>query len=157
MGLKPNGRPSAQAVQRYVRAVAELAEDAVEREELHDGYTQRLRALIDSKLERGVDVERAPEPEAEEGEAEIIDLMEVLKRRLQPQVEEPQAERGEAPARRAPERSGGGRKRRAGKREEDLESRSKSELYERAKALRVPGRSKMDRDELLRALREAGG
>src|SRR5690606_26667145 len=123
VGLARGGKAPAETVQRYLRAVSELAEDEVDRDELYDGYSQRLRALIDSKLERGVDVERAPEPETEEGEAEIIDLMEVLKRRLQGDVPKP-AERS-APARRGDERSPS-----AG--DDDLESKSKGELYERA-------------------------
>ena len=150
VGLARGGKAPRETVQRYLRAVSELSEDEVDRNELHDGYSQRLRALIDSKLERGVDVERAPEPETEEGEAEIIDLMEVLKRRLQGDVAAPEE-------RSAPAGRGGGRSRSAASSEDDdLESKSKGELYERAKALRVPGRSKMDRDGLLRALRKAG-
>lgn len=151
IGFKAGGKAPRQTVQRFLRAVAELAADGIDRDELQDGYTQRLRRLIDSKLERGVDVERAPEPEAAESEAEIIDLMEVLKRRLQPQLEDADAaaRAGAGNSRRQP-------RQRKGNGGDDLESKSKSELYERAKALQVPGRSRMDKDELLRALRDAG-
>lgn len=36
-----------------------------------------------------------------------------------------------------------------------LESRSKQELYNRAKDLHIDGRSRMDKDELVRAIRRA--
>src|SRR5690606_4493738 len=123
----------------------------VDRALLRDERIERLRALIDDKLARGVDVEKAPEAEEAEDEAEIIDLMEVLKRRLQPE------QREAAPA--ARRSAGAERRETAGTRDggDDLESRSKSQLYERAKALNVPGRRKMDKGELVRALREAGG
>ena len=126
-------------VDRYRRAIAKLAADEIDRDELADTRTAKLRALIESKLERGVDVERAAAADEEQDEAEIIDLMEVLKRRLQPDEREPA--RGD----------------RGATRDDDLEGRSRAELYERAKALGVPGRSKMSKDELVRALREAGG
>jgi len=142
-GLPLEDSPEPKAVERYKRAIAELAAEEIDRAELVDTRTAKLRALIEQKLERGVDVERAAVAEEEEEEAEVIDLMEVLKRRLQPEEREP------APARR--ERTGKSR------RDDELEGRSKAELYERAKALGVPGRSKMDKDELVRALREAGG
>jgi plasmid stabilization system protein ParE len=37
-----------------------------------------------------------------------------------------------------------------------LESRSRDELYNRAKQLKIPGRSGMTKDELVRAIRERG-
>jgi DNA end-binding protein Ku len=135
------------AVDRYRRAIAELAADGIDRAELVDTRVERLRALIDSKLARGVDVEKAAIAEESAEEAEIIDLMEVLKRRLQPEQRE-----------RAPVRPSEGERRgddEAVAARDDLAERSKSELYERARALGVPGRSKMDKEELVRALRDA--
>lgn len=151
VGLELKGQAPAAAVRKYLRAIAEMSADDLDREELRDAYTERLRQLIDSKLERGIDVERAPEALDEPGgEAEIIDLMEVLKRRLQPQ-----AEREPAPSRGRERGESAGSAKNADTADE-LERASKNELYERAKALQVPGRSKMGRDELVRALREAG-
>ncbi len=146
--LSADARPA--DVARFRKAISALAADEVDRTELHDARTERLRALIDDKLAQGVGVERLPEAEEAAEEAEIIDLIEILKRRLQPDQREraTTAERtrgnGQTPA---DKRNGG----------EDLESRSKGELYERAKALNVPGRSKMDKTELVRAVREARG
>ena len=146
-GLPLDVVPEPRDVERYRRVIAALAADEIDRDELADTRTAKLRALIDSKLERGVDVERAAVAEEAQDEAEIIDLMEVLKRRLQPEEREP------APAREKP----AGRTEARARRDDDLEGRTRAELYERAKALGVPGRSKMSKDELVRALREAGG
>lgn len=147
VGLPLAAQPQQQDVERFRRAIDALAADGVDRALLRDERIERLRALIDDKLARGVDVEKAPEAEEAEEEAEIIDLMEVLKRRLQPeQRERVPTDTADAEGRDA-----------APPGDDDLESRSKSELYERAKALNVPGRSRMDKDELVRALREAGG
>lgn len=197
-GLPFGVEPAASEVQRYRRAISELAADEIDRAELADTRVAQLRSLIESKLEQGVDVERAAIPEDAETEAEIIDLMEVLKRRLQPEQRErvpeateseraaaeqgegngssrrgqarasrakgagPRAEaararvagtkgRANASPRRAKKAAGSG-----GRGNEDLERQTRSELYERAKALGVPGRSKMDKDQLVRALLEAG-
>ena len=149
VGLPIDAEADPREVERFRRAIEALAADGVDRALLRDERVERVRALIDDKLARGVDVGKAPEVDETEEEAEIIDLMEVLKRRLQPE----QRERADAPPQDRPRRS-----RDAGRAggDDDLEHRSKSELYERAKALNVPGRSRMDKDELIRALREAG-
>src|SRR5690606_14537516 len=80
VGLPLDAEADALDVEGFRHAIEALAADDVDRSELRDGYVERLRALIDDKLRRGVDVERAPESEEGEEEAEIIDLMEVLKR-----------------------------------------------------------------------------
>jgi DNA end-binding protein Ku len=160
LGFAEGARAAAAKVAALRRAIGKLEADELSGDDLEDTYTARLRALIDDKLERGIDVEKAPEPEAEPAEAEIIDLMEVLKRRLQPAV-------GEAAAAKQP--ADGKRAARAGRADEQsarataesaarggegrLDRLSKEQLYEQAKALRVPGRSKMDREELIEALR----
>jgi DNA end-binding protein Ku len=175
VGLGIAGHASDARVAAFRRAIAALAEDELDRTELEDSRTEGLRALIERKLERGIDVEQAPEAEQEEtGEGEIIDLMEVLKRRLRPESAEPMQDRagreagrsestekaraGAGSARSRP-RDGARRARRAEPKSESdrLEQLSKDDLYERAKALRVPGRSKMDKDELIDALRAAQG
>ncbi len=141
LGLGLSGKAPAARISAFGRAIESLASDRLERGDLEDGYTEGLRALIDRKLERGIDVERAPAAEPDEGgEAEIIDLMDVLKRRLQPEAGAPRAS--------APRHRGGAET-------EPLERLSKGELYDRAKALGVPGRSKMDKDELIRVLRRS--
>ncbi|HEX5420578.1 MAG TPA: Ku protein [Gammaproteobacteria bacterium] len=161
LGFGEAARPPAAKVAALRRAMSELETEQLAGGELEDAYTERLRALIDRKLERGIDVEKAPEPEAEPEEAEIIDLMEVLKRRLQPSIAQSAAAAGNhsAEGKRAAEGSREGeRGRRTGAKAAPggsgrLDRLSKDQLYEQAKALRVPGRSKMDREQLIEALR----
>jgi DNA end-binding protein Ku len=169
VGLGIAGRASESLVAAFRRAITALAKDVLDRRELEDTRTERLRAVIERKLERGIDVEQAPEAEQEEtGEGEIIDLMEVLKRRLRPESAEPEAPRAGTRQARSAEggrkaASGTGRRKArraehtADRESERLEQLSRDDLYERAKALRVPGRSKMDKDELIEALRAAQG
>lgn len=165
VGLGIAGRASDSRVAAFRREIASLAAKDIDRSELEDSRIERLRELIERKLERGIDVEQAPEAEEEEaGEGEIIDLMEVLKRRLRPEggASDGESDRGAGTesGRGAGTADGGGRraKRARPKRESaDLERLSKEDLYERAKALRVPGRSKMGKEELIEALRAAEG
>jgi len=89
VGLPIDAKPEPRDVERFRRAIEALAADGVDRALLRDDRVERLRALIDDKLARGIDVEKAPEADEAEEEAEIIDLMEVLKRRLQPEQREP--------------------------------------------------------------------
>ena len=85
-------------------AIEELADDHFDREELTDRYAQRLLELVDRKLEADEDVVEAPgisdEPEAE---PEVIDLMAVLRRSLEPAGA---AERAPAPTREGGDGSG---------------------------------------------------
>jgi hypothetical protein len=55
---------------------------------------------------------------------------------------------------RAASRKGGSKERGASK--DDLESRSKQELYDMAQELDIDGRSKMTKKELVQALRKSG-
>jgi DNA end-binding protein Ku len=131
-----------QAAKAIRAAAGELDED-----EMRDEDSRRLLAVIERKRKAGEDVvTTAPaDEETEDGEAggaEVIDLMEVIKRSL------------EGEGRKPPRRAGGAARRRepAGERLEEL---SKSELYERAKAADLPGRSSMTKPELVRALRRS--
>ncbi|MGW1910129.1 non-homologous end joining protein Ku [Streptomyces sp. NPDC002076] len=104
----------------------------------HDTYEERVKKLVAAKR-KGEEVvgEPAP-PEA----TNVVDLMDVLSRSV---------EQG-----RSRDRKGGGRpatgKKQAARKKEDLGTLSKAELYERASAAGVPGRSKMTRDQLAEAL-----
>ncbi|MFF4685239.1 Ku protein [Streptomyces sp. NPDC001307] len=113
----------------------------------HDTYEERVKKLVAAKR-KGEEVVGEPEPPEA---TNVIDLMDVLSRSV---------EQGRSRGRRG---GGGkpatGKKQTAGKRQtagrkgsEDLGSLSKAELYERASAAGVPGRSKMTRDQLVKAL-----
>lgn len=125
------------------KAIARLTRDDLDESELEDDYTRRIEALIERKRKKGQDLVTAPAGAVDEGEggAEVIDLMEVLKRSLQ---------RPEPGARRAGEKAGAGK--RSGR---DLHSMTRAELYEYAQELDIRGRSGMTKAELIRALRRS--
>jgi DNA end-binding protein Ku len=144
VGLPEPAKPDPAAVKEIAAEIAKRAEKTLDPAELEDRSGERLRALAERKRAAGEDVHRPDTAAAREEETGVIDLMEVLKRRLE--VSDDGDERP------APRRSGGGAKQAAA---DALEELSKSELYERAKKQDIPGRSGMSRDELLRALRGA--
>ncbi|MFF8598043.1 Ku protein [Streptomyces sp. NPDC015232] len=108
-------------------------------EDFHDTYRDKVAALIEAK-KSGETVEKA-EPAAEA--TNVIDLTEALRASVE-------RARGKG---RGTARAGGGQSR-GGKGE--LTGLSKTELYERASAAGIPGRSGMKRDELIEALERAG-
>jgi DNA end-binding protein Ku len=148
VGLPRAARASAEKRREMERAVAELSADELDVKLLDDEYATQLLALAQLKREARqdvVEIEEAP-VEDEEGGADVIDIMSVLRERMG-------AARGPARARPAP-----ARERAASRMENDdgLADKSKKDLYERAKKLGVPGRSSMSREQLVAALRKAG-
>lgn len=137
--------------------MAELLIDSMttdwEPERYHDTYRERLEDLIDQKRAGGTATVEPPEPQA----APVVDLLSALEASLR-------ATRGGAPAagggtgasgRRA---GGGGSATRGNGRKAspgDLASLSKDELLQRAADLEIAGRSKMNKDDLVRALASA--
>ncbi|KOV77347.1 MULTISPECIES: Ku protein [unclassified Streptomyces] len=143
----------------------------------HDTYQEKVRELVKAKAE-GRQIATAEEPPEA---TNVIDLMKVLEGSLRSARsgrggKEPAGERkGRAaprkaaarssegtsvktPARKAPPKKAGAARARnrgaGGKRE--LEKLSKAELYQRATEQDVPGRSKMNREELIDALARTG-
>lgn len=84
VGLPEIETADAETVTRYQQAMTRLREKELEPDELVDRGSERLRELAQSKLMRGRDVYRvdADEVEPEDEEAEIIDIMELLRRSL---------------------------------------------------------------------------
>ena len=83
VGLPKMKKPPRALVGRLEQAIEALAAKRIAFEELEDDEAERVLALVERKRKRGEDVIEAPEAAEEEGEqAEIIDLMEVLKRSL---------------------------------------------------------------------------
>ncbi|MCC5474816.1 non-homologous end joining protein Ku [Streptomyces barringtoniae] len=105
----------------------------------HDTYEERVKKLVAAKR-KGEEVVGEPEPPEA---TNVIDLMEVLSRSVEQGRSRGRKGGGEPPT---------GKKQAAGKKEEDLGALSKAELYERASAAGVPGRSRMSRDQLVKAL-----
>jgi DNA end-binding protein Ku len=160
---------------RIEKAIRALEAAKLDREVLSDRRAGRLERLVQRKLEAGTDVVSAPE-EAEPGDqegAEVIDLMQVLRRSLEEKEPGPRSTESTPRERKsvARERKSATRERKSAARERksaagkgprsasrrgNLEERPKSELYERAKSLAIPGRSNMTKDELIEAIRDAG-
>ena len=131
----------------------------------HDTYEEKVRELVQAKAE-GQEIAPAEEPPSA---TNVVDLMEVL----QGSIERARSGRGKtSPAGQtgsaakqskssskrskstsAPKSSA--RKSPAAPKKSELRELSKAELYERATAQEIPGRSRMSRQELIDAL--AGG
>lgn len=144
VGLPPVRRAPAKRREEMERALAELTVDEVDLGLLDDEYGSAVLKLAEAKRRAGRDVVEIEEmPPEDEESADVIDIMAVLKERMG--------------AARAPARADTKRAAHAeGPAPDDLAGKSKKELYERAKALGLPGRSSMSRDELMLALRKAG-
>lgn len=137
VGLPEKEKPPAGEVRALKKAISGLKAKDLDREELEDDYAERIEALAQKKRQRGEGVVAAPEEAAETGD--VPDLMKVLKWSLRKREDrEEQREREiDRPAR------------------EDLEERSKTELYQQAQDLAIPGRSKMSKGELIQAIRRS--
>ncbi|MER6738722.1 Ku protein [Streptomyces puniciscabiei] len=125
----------------------------------HDTYEERVKKLVAAKRE-GAEVVGEPQPPEA---TNVIDLMDVLSRSVEQSRSRGRKGGGGKPAtgkrQTADQKQATGKKQAAGKRHaagrkesEDLGDLSKAELYERASAAGVPGRSRMTRDQLVKAL-----
>lgn len=127
--IAPGGRKPAKGKIEGAVAVIESLSAEWEPERYSDLYRERLEGVIEDK-KKGKRI-KAPEQEAEPKPAP--DLMAALQDTL--------------------DRMGSGSKKKAARGNGDgLEKLSREELYERAQAEDVPGRSKMSKDELIAAL-----
>lgn len=149
VGLPELGKAPAGRVSELTKAIESRQAKSLDRKALTDPSVGRIQALVKQKLRSRKQVVKAAKlPEEPESTADVIDLMAILKERLQGRAESSPARRKVA--------DGEGRKggaRRAGG--EDLERKSKQALYERAQALDIAGRSQMSKRELIKAIRQA--
>ncbi|EWG98296.1 non-homologous end joining protein Ku [Halomonas sp. BC04] len=157
-------------IQAIQQGIDELTETDLERDALQDLQSQRIVDRAEEKISRGEDVvtlgeEDESDVEPEQG-GEVIDLMQVLKQSLaegRPPGQEIRRDT-EADARKGkPNKSGKtSAKRNPGKKasarkdsSSKLDTLSRDQLYERAKALDLPGRSRMSKAELVEAITSA--
>ena len=85
LGLGRAAEPKAELVKAFERAIAKHSVGRFPADELEDQQTEALRKLLEKKLKSKQDVLESPEEaatSAQAAHAEIIDLMEVLKRSL---------------------------------------------------------------------------
>jgi DNA end-binding protein Ku len=172
VGLPEPKKPKAAAVKAVEKAIAALKDSELDEDELADQGAQRLLKLVSRKAKSGEGVIQAA-GESEPVSGDVIDLMEVLKRSLQG---------GSGAGATKPKRSGGAKSgsgrggksttsgtarsgqstraasskrttRAASSTKDALESQSRDELYEQAQTLDIPGRSSMNKGELIEAIR----
>jgi DNA end-binding protein Ku len=135
VGVEEMGEPSGDALEAMKSSVAAITRADIDRAELRDTYLGRIEALARGKRRSGEDVVEVEEGSYESGGAHVLDLMAALKRGLG--VKDNGDPRG---------RSDGGEA------EDELSSLTREELYRRARQRDIPGRSKMTKRELVRAL-----
>jgi DNA end-binding protein Ku len=152
VGLPEPKEPRAADLKKMEQHIDKLMRRSLAESDLVDTGAERLLKLVAKKEKAGRDVVAAPDG-AEAPARDVIDLMEVLKRSLQ----------GQAPAKRATSsasksgtsKSGGsksGGSKSGSSKSGQLKSRSKDDLYERAKKLDIPGRSGMTKQQLIAAI-----
>lgn len=128
--------PGKQQLQKTRKAIDDLSRKTFDPDKLVETQVRRLRELIDHKLASHDDVLTEEVPEEDQEPDNVVDLMQVLKERLEGQR--------------------GGRqkysRRESGVPDNDL---SRDQLYEKARQEGITGRSKMTKQELIEALGQA--
>jgi len=128
-------------VQQMVAAIKKSMHKQLDLEQLSDQHAQLLMQHIEEKLKAGNDVVPAPkEPEPVEAESNVIDLMQVLKERLQGRRPGPLSQSHPQEQSNPKQRS--------------VKTRNKHDLYEQAQELDIPGRSKMTKQQLIAAINQ---
>jgi DNA end-binding protein Ku len=159
VGLPELGDADEGRVALVVKAIRRLEADELDRALVRDPAGPRLTELAEAKLAKGEGVvERASEgapAEAGDEPGEDVDLMQVLKQSLAEDDDEADGGGGGSGAKAGatkPRTKAGATKANA---DADLEALSKAELYGRAQALDIAGRSSMTKDDLVAAIRGA--
>lgn len=155
VGLPEPAKPKAAQVKKYAAAIKRLEKQQLAAKELRDEWADRLLKLVEKKAKKGEDTVELPAEVETAADRDVIDLMEVLKRSLEG-ARDRKSERAapkRAPRKGAAKSAGKSAAKRGGG---DLSALSKDELYERAQALDIEGRSGMTKAQLVRALEKAG-
>ncbi|TLW93540.1 Ku protein [Saccharomonospora piscinae] len=147
-GVEPRGKE----VDMAVSLIESMAEEW-QPEDYHDTYTERVMQLIEDKRE-GRTITPAEEPREA---TKVVDLFEALSRSVEGRKQggEQEAEARPKRAARSGGTSGGEAKSRSKQAEPDLSEATKADLDRMARELDVKGRSRMNRDELEKAVRAA--
>ena len=164
IGLPEKSRARSEKVSKFVQAIKKQSANELDDNELKDTYAERLKALAEKKRKSGDDVVEAKEYELTDvdvdDEDEEIDLLETIRQSLhhrngngakqsKSRNNGSAANHGQRHTRR---RQSSAREGRGNKSVTSAET-SKESLYERAKDLKISGRSQMTKQQLLRAIR----
>jgi DNA end-binding protein Ku len=133
VGIVKDKAISENRIDAMVEQIKAATADQLDMRELEDDYTKRLLELANQKISKRQDVVSLPEMKNQYSNTDnVIDLMQVLKRSMEKESTEDK-KKGET-------------------NDTSLENRSKSYLYNKAKDLQIPGRSRMNRQELIKAI-----
>ena len=142
-GVKLSDRELAMAEQLIESLTSEWEPDRY-----HDTYRERVLELIQAKA-KGEDIVT----EEEEQPAKVVDLMAALEASLE--QTKGRAASGSSSSSSDSGSTRSGSRKASSKKGDDYSKLSKEELYEKAAAADIPGRSSMTKDDLVHALREA--
>lgn len=145
VGLPTLDKADAKLSATFRKAIKARSKDELNPERLREQQVDRLKALVNDKLANDRDVVKEAEPEYEEEDSNVVDLLQVLKERLEgkkPDVASASEKKSKPTA--------------ASKASKESSALNRDELYEEAKKKHIPGRSKMSKQELADALRKAG-
>lgn len=166
IGLAKLEQADKKLVERVKEAITKLAAEAVKDEELVDENVRDLQALVETKLAEGEDVKHPPNLPQQET-AQVIDLMQVLKRSLEQKTDaEPQSSEKAKKAEKAQKSTSTSNKKKPAKHNATGKTKSgekksqrsvdknasKDELYKLAAKFDIPGRSQMSKNQLIDAL-----
>jgi len=155
IGLPPLQKAEKKELDRLAKAIDDLVAEKVDMEVLTDDSAEKLQKLVDKKLEKNEDVKHPANLPPQET-AQIIDLMQVLKRSLEQKAEKAEgngasANKSKTEKEKKPKAAGKDKKKSAAKPSIDKNA-SKAELYKLATKMDIPGRRQMSKTELIRAL-----
>ncbi len=150
IGLPPAVEAPKSIVRKLEHLIKNKSTEALDRSELEDQQTQRLKDLATAKLKKGIDIiKQKPRTKRQteisrgdygndmEAVDKVIDLMKVLKSRIEkdPEGKSPQARRSLRP-----------------RLQQRLSALTRDELYEQARSKNIEGRSKMTKQQLIDTL-----
>ncbi len=156
VGLPEISPPPVKDVKRIEKLIQEHRDDQLDIDLLKDEYAEQVRKLAESKRKNKRNVVRTHAAQQEEEEvdaddAPAIDLLESIRRSLQ-QENGSTAHRTRHQKSRKESKEDAPSSPHAGNRNGHLQAKSKEELYEQAKQMDIPGRSKLSKAELIQAI-----
>lgn len=143
--------------EREIKVASSLIEAMTvewEPERYHDSYREAVLEMVKAK-EEGKEVEK---PAPTKADSKVVDLTAALERSIaaaKQRREDADSGGSSDGARKASKQSSAAKKPSPSRAADDLAELSRDELYERAQSLKIPGRSKMSRDDLAAAVSRA--